>query len=203
MNIAGHIYGVVLNDRAELEQLAASFGEAPYNAPPKAPVVYMKPRSTVASGLVRVRADEVLVAAPTLALLMARDASHCSVETALDCVGAVCLAVDFSLPQANYYRPAISFKNGDGCLALGDWEPVMFPSAISTQIDGKQVHSWQLDRLQRTPAELVADLSAFMTLRAGDVLLIGLPGDAPQVSAGQTMSVSAQSLQTLDIGLAA
>lgn len=197
MVIAGDIYGVVLNDRQELHELTESFFDKPYLVPPVAPVVYMKPRSAVTRGPVRVKAGEVLQAASTLALLFARDAARCSESDALDCVGAACLAIDFSLPQTSYYRPAVGQKNRDGFLALGDWIPFTLPSAIDTHIDGKVVHDWPLDRLLRSPAQLIADLSAFMTLRAGDVLLVGLPGDAPHIGAGQSISVSAPGLPAI------
>lgn len=201
MTIPGHIYGVVLNDKAELEALAPQFDARPYAAPPKAPVVYMKPRAAIARGPVAVHPGETLSAAPTIALLFARDAARCSTGTALDCVGAACLAIDLSLPQASYYRPAVGQKNRDGFLALGDWAPPRLPDTIETLADGRAAHSWQLGRLLRDPATLIADLSSFMTLRAGDVLLVGLPGDAPQVSAGQALTVSAPGLPSLHASL--
>jgi len=201
MTVSGHIYGVVLNDRAELGRLAPQFGSKPYAASPRAPVVYMKPRSTIGRGIVRARPGEKLRAASTLALLFARDAVRCTAETALDCVGAACLALDFSEPQASYYRPAIAQANRDGFLTLGDWMPPVLPKVIETHIDNILGHSWSLDQLAREPAQLIAELSAFMTLRAGDALLVGLPGDAPHVRGGQLLSVSAPGLPALDIRL--
>lgn len=201
MTIGGNIYGVALNDSAELAQLAPDFETKPYLAPPQAPVVYMKPRSAIGRGAVSVRPQEILRAAPTLALLFSRDAARCTAEAALHCIGAVCLALDISEPQVSYYRPAIAQANRDGFLALGDWMPPLLPKAIETRIDGILAHSWSLDRLARDPSRLVADLSDFMTLRAGDALLIGLPGDAPHVRGGQHLSVSAPGLPALEIKL--
>ncbi|MCJ2185853.1 fumarylacetoacetate hydrolase family protein [Novosphingobium beihaiensis] len=201
MTISGHIYGVVLNDSVELNELAPQFGEKPYAAPPVAPVVYMKPRTAIARGPVRVAKDEELVASPTLALLFARDASRCSAAEALDCVGGMALAIDFALPQPDYYRPAVSRKNRDGFLALGDWAAPAPVENLSTLIDGKAAHSWGMDRLKRDPATLIADLSVFMTLRAGDVLLIGLPGDAPHVHAGQSLRVESAALPAVEARL--
>lgn len=201
MSVAGHIYGVVLNDRDELERLAAQFGTPPYIAPPAAPVVYMKPRSAITCEIVP-RCARPLVCAPTLALLMARDATCLQAGEAMACVGAAALAVDLSLPETSYYRPAVAQRNADNSLALGAWSAPRLPGRIETSLDGRRVHQWTLDRLARSPAELLASLSGFMTLRAGDVLLIGLPGDPPHVETGGTLRVEAGGLPALSVTIA-
>lgn len=198
MTIAGSIYGVVLNDAEERKGLAGQFGEKPYAAPPIAPVVYMKPRSAVTQGGVRIAAGAQVIASPTFALLFARDATRVEPASARAHVGGVALALDIALPQANYYRPAVAQRNGDGFLPLGAFAPVRLPADIRLHIDGGPAFGWSLDRLVRPVDQLIADLSAFMTLRAGDVLLIGLPGDAPRAGIGQTLRVEAPGLPTLD-----
>ena len=45
--LSGTVYGVLLNHRAALEALGAAAHELPYKAPPKAPVLYLKPRNTL------------------------------------------------------------------------------------------------------------------------------------------------------------
>ena len=183
----GHIYGVILNDSQELARLAPAFQGKPYLAPPAAPVVYMKPASTVARGTVRLKPRQPAVAAATLALLIARDATGVSPDQAMGCIGAAALAIDITYPQADYYRPAVAQRNADTFLVMGDWGSPALADRITTMIDGQVAHSWSLDRLARSPNQLIADISTFLTLRAGDVLLVGLPGDAPQVGAGVTL----------------
>ncbi|QGP80417.1 fumarylacetoacetate hydrolase family protein [Sphingobium sp. CAP-1] len=197
---SGHIYGVALNDRLERDRLAAAFQEKPYGAPPRAPVVYMKPAAALARGPVRVAAGTQLVAAPTIALLFARDASHVTADQVQVHLGAAALALDLSLSlsQTSYYRPAIAQKNGDDFLILGDAGAADLPDAIRTFVDGVPVHAWSLERVWLPVAELVAELSTFMTLRAGDILLIGLPGDAPAVAPGQTIRVEADGLACIE-----
>lgn len=202
MSVYGDIYGVVLNDRDELARLEPEFSEKPYQAPPQAPVVYMKPRSSVATGPVGMRPREKVIASATLALSFARDATRCSPESAMDHVGALALALDLSYPKKDYYRPAVAQQNADGFLALGQWAPPRsLPETIETKCGNAVCHSWTLDRLARDPATLIADLSAFMTLRAGDILLVGLPGDAPLVNAANWLQISADGLPTLDVML--
>lgn len=197
MNYPGNVYGVVLNDKAERDRLAPEFDSPPYGSPPSAPVVYMKPASANACGAVKISADETVTASPTIALLFGRDAVRRTPANAMDCVGAVAMALDISLPQANYYRPAVGQAIREGFLALGDWIPVAPATEIATLIDGETRHHWSLDRLVRSPGQLIADLSAFMTLRAGDVLLVGLPGDAPSVRAGQSVTIQSEGFPPL------
>lgn len=197
MTIAGSIYGVILNDIRERESLTSKFVEKPYSAPPRAPVVYMKAHSTVTRGAIIAPAGAVVDAAPTLALLFARDAAMVTRKNALSYIGGVALALDVSLPQADYYRPAVVQKNGDGFLPIGPFAPTTFPSEIQMEVDGEAKFQWSLDRLYRSVDRLIADLSSFMTLQAGDILLVGLPGDAPRLSAGKKVRVMADGLPPL------
>lgn len=199
MTVAGNIYGVVLNDIAECERLAPLFGEKPYGKPPVAPVIYMKPLSCLAQGPVKVPSDSGLVAAATLAVLIARDTGRVSEDGVAACLGAMAMALDLSVPAESYYRPAVAQKNGDGRLALGDFAAPAVPGEIRLLADGKPIHAWSPDRLVRPLEMLVADLGAFLTLKAGDVLLIGLPGDAPVIRPGQSLRVEADGLPALAV----
>jgi len=202
--IAGTVYGVVLNDGAERELLAGAFAEPPYKAPPKAPVLYIKPRNTfyVSGAPIALAADLTAVeAAATLGLFFGRDAAKCDAGSAFSTVSAACLALDVSEPQANYYRPAVRQRCRDGFLPLGGFapfDPALLKGEIVTSIDGAEAHRWLLTRLARDAATLIADISAFMTLAAGDLLLIGLPHDAPRVKAGQRVTVAGGGLPALE-----
>jgi 5-oxopent-3-ene-1,2,5-tricarboxylate decarboxylase / 2-hydroxyhepta-2,4-diene-1,7-dioate isomerase len=47
-------------------------------------------------------------------------------------------------------------------------------------------------------AKLIADVSEFMSLSPGDLLLIGVPEGAPRVRAGDTMAVEIDGLGRLE-----
>lgn len=198
MTLTGNIYGVVLNDAPERERLAPQFDEKPYATPPRAPVVYMKPLASVVTGPVAVPAGG-LVASATLALLVARDTGEVDEAEVFSRLGGAALVLDLSLPASSYYRPAVAQKNGDGRLAIGAFTALTVPASIRLLADGEVIHEWSLDRLHRQPAALIAELGAFLTLKAGDVLMIGLPGDAPQVRAGQALRIEADGLPPLDV----
>ena len=202
MTIIGTAYGVVLNDRAEREALAVELSNPPYLAPPQAPVVYIKPGPCLSFGgaavPMPVEAPE-LVVSPTLALLFGHDFGGAGLQA----VAASALALDVSLPDGNYYRPDIAQRCRKGFLPLGDFTVPTLPDEIITFVDDVEVHRWSLSRLVRKPAQLIADLSVFMTLRAGDILLIGLPSDAPIVRAGQRVRMIANGLPVLSTRLVA
>jgi 5-oxopent-3-ene-1,2,5-tricarboxylate decarboxylase / 2-hydroxyhepta-2,4-diene-1,7-dioate isomerase len=206
MIVTGTIYGVVLNDSEERAALGDALKADPYKALPLAPVVYIKPRLCATSGGAAIplpQGEGELVAASTVALLFGRDATGVTPEAALSYVDAACLALEVSLPSGSYYRPAVAERCRDGFLPLAAADGVRLPDEIVTLVDGVEVHRWSLARLVRSPAQLISDLSAFMTLRAGDLLMIGLPGDAPRVTAGQTIRIEADGLLPLATTVAA
>ena len=195
--IAGNIYGVVLNDLDERARLGATLEDKPYNAAPKAPVVFQKPLSSIARGPLRLPVGG-LVAATTVALLIARDAAAVSPGDVAPCVGAAALAIDLYTPNPSYYRPTVANRNSDGRLVLGDFAAPVVPDRITLSLDGQTLHEWSTGRLVRGVAELISDLSQYMTLLAGDVLLIGLPGDAPVIKAGGRIAVYADGLPPIE-----
>lgn len=201
----GTIYGVVLNDREERDRLASAFAEAPYKAAPSAPVLHVKPAAAVQAVPGRVEipagADQVVVAA-TWALEFAADACRLTPEQVPGVIGGMRLALDVSLPAPDYYRPAIAQRARDGFLPLGPSRAMRAPLAIQTWIDGVAAHRWQPEILVRDAWSLVSDLSQFMTLRAGDLLMIGVAGDAPTVRPGQTVELRSDSYPPFAVEIA-
>ena len=203
--IAGNIYGVVLNDRPQLAQMAGDFAMPPYRKPPEAPVLYIKTRNCLASGGSDIVLDADLAQveiAATLGLSFGRVATKISRQKAFDCVAGACLALDIGEPEASYYRPTVRQRCRDGFLPLGDFgtfDPKLLGAAIGTSVNDTTAHAWSAERLARDAATLIADISAFMTLAAGDLLLIGLPHDAPRAGPGDRVQVACAGLSPLSI----
>lgn len=196
--IGGTAYGVALNDRAHLAELAEALTQAPYGKPPIAPILYVKPRNCFAANgsAVTIPAEfsEVAVGA-TIAI-----------ERAMSGASVARLAVDLFAPHVSFYRPAIAERCRDGFLPLGP--AVAMPANLATveivtSIDGVERHRWNLSRLVRDPATLAHDVSTFMTLAPGDMLLSGTAGDAPHARAGETIEVIAEGFPALTISLVA
>ncbi|MCB5363834.1 fumarylacetoacetate hydrolase family protein [Pusillimonas sp. CC-YST705] len=201
--ISHTVYGVVLNHPGSLSAMGASLNEAPYQAPPKAPVLYIKPCNTWAQSGASVSlptgAGSVEIGA-TLGLLIGSPASRLSEDKALQHVAAYQLVIDLSLPHSSYYRPAIREKCFDGSCVLGPEQatkPALETLGIQTLINGQAVDTWAVSELLRQPAQLLAQISAFMTLNPGDRLLVGVKWQAPQAKRGDVVVVQAQGLPTV------
>ena len=201
--IAGTIYGAALNDRDQCANLAAAFESPPHNRPPQRPILYIKPRNCLMgdAGMIPLPAEWSSIAvAPTLGLLIGRDISRVPSHAALDQISGICLALDIGEPDAGFYRPPVRQNCRDGFLRLGalaEFVPSMLDRALEAQVNGALAHSWSPRRLVRDVATLIAEISTFMTLAAGDLLLIGVPHDAPRLRDGDRITLSAKDLPLL------
>ena len=206
--IAGTIYGTALNDREEHAQLAAAFQAPPYNKAPHRPVLYIKPRNCLMgdASVIPLPSDLACVeAAPSLALLIGRDAARVSAQSALDCVAGACLALDIGEPRSSYYRPPVRQRCRDGFLRLGAiaaFEQAHLHDTIDIIVNDKAVGYWRLNRLVRGAAQLIADISSFMTLAAGDLLLTGIPHEAPSLAEGDGIVIRTSRLPSLSAHVA-
>lgn len=193
----GTVYGVVLNDRGSVERMGAALIEAPYKAEPKAPILYVKPANTFAADGAQVSlpdgAEKVEIGA-TVGVLMGRPACRVAAQDAPACIAGYVVAADLSLPHASYYRPAIREKCFDGSCILGApvaASRVVDPAGlcVRTIINGVDADQFELASLVRSVPELLRDVSGFMTLSAGDVLLVGVKWQAPTAAPGDHVSV--------------
>ena len=209
--ITGTVYGVVLNDTLSVQNIG-SLEEAPYKGAPKAPALYIKPAntrvtcgSTTTETAVNLPEGEKSVeVAATIGLVMGRAAGRLNVDNALAVVAGIVLAADLSLPHTSYYRPAIREKCFDGALPLSSVQPLsdVAKLVLKTEIDGQLVDTRSLADLIRQPAQLLAEVSAFMTLRQGDVLLVGVRYMAPQAKLGSQVAISADGVGSLQFSIA-
>ena len=106
-----------------------------------------------------------------------------------------------TLPHESVYRPAIRQRCRDGFCPIGAIvaaDRVDLASAtISVEIGGTEVHRRDLSTLVRPLSRLLADISAFMTLEAGDIVLLGAPDDMPLAQPGDVVSIRVPGLATL------
>ena len=189
----GTVYGVLLNFRAEVEALAPQMDQPPYKAPPKAPVLYVKTANTwtPSGGAVPVpaRVPEVEVGA-TVGLVMGERGT----------VTGYVLMNDFSVPHTSFFRPPVKFKCLDGFLGVGgalrtDGDPDRF--TLEVRIDGELRHTADFSQLVRPAVRLLADVNEFMTLHAGDVLMLGCNAGRPLAKVGERIEISAPGFEPL------
>ncbi|MGU7780890.1 fumarylacetoacetate hydrolase family protein [Burkholderia sp. PU8-34] len=202
----GTVYGALLNERAALDALGDATHQPPYGRPPQAPVLYIKPANTVVpdGSAVAVPAGvDALEIGASVAVVFSRRATRVAAAQALDYVHGFTLASDVSVPHPDYYRPAVRYKCRDGFCPLG---PAIVPAGaladvdairLSVRIDGAEVLAASTATLIRPVRQLIADVSAFMSFDAGDVLLLGVPGGAPRAKAGSRIEIAADGIGTL------
>jgi 5-oxopent-3-ene-1,2,5-tricarboxylate decarboxylase/2-hydroxyhepta-2,4-diene-1,7-dioate isomerase len=196
----------LLNHRSALTELGSKAAQPPYNAPPRAPVLYIKPRNTLAASgdAVEIPAGMTeLEVGPCLGLVIGRTACRVPKEEALHHVAGYLIVNDVSVPHDTFYRPSIRFKARDGFCPLGPAvvprDAIVDPDALTlrTHVDGVLVQTSSTADLVRSAAGLLADVTEFMTLIPGDVLALGVAWPAPRVRAGQRVDIVADALGTL------
>lgn len=187
---AGTVFGTLLNFRGEWDALGDQMNQAPYKAPPKAPVLYIKPANTWS-------ADGAAIALPEGVAQVDVGATIGMVMKAPGEVAGYALMNDLSLPHASLFRPPVKFKCLDGFLGIGP-EVVPIEQAgdlarvtLQVRINGELKQTIRFDQLVRTPAQLLADVGEFMTLRAGEVLMLGCAAGRPLARAGDRIEISA------------
>jgi 5-oxopent-3-ene-1,2,5-tricarboxylate decarboxylase / 2-hydroxyhepta-2,4-diene-1,7-dioate isomerase len=190
----GTVYGTLLNFRREHALWAPRMNDAPYKAPPNAPVLYVKTANTftasghpiaLPSGVAEVEANA------TLGLVAAEGGAI---------AGAVLLN-DVAIPHESYYRPPVKYRNVDGFLGVGDVvRPVTDLSSLGSlvlelRVDGVMRQRTVLADLVRNVATLWADVNAFQSMRPGDVLMVGTDcledGSRPRVKVGDAVEITA------------
>jgi 5-oxopent-3-ene-1,2,5-tricarboxylate decarboxylase/2-hydroxyhepta-2,4-diene-1,7-dioate isomerase len=196
--IDGTVYGALLNFKGTLVALDEAMRQPPYQAPPKAPVLYLKPWNTwrryrdpipVPDGV------EALEMGGTLGVVIGRTARRVREEAALSHVAGYMVVNDVTVPHESLHRPSIRQRCQDGFCPVGPWvsarEQVGDPDNLEIRIhvDGELRCRNTTANLVRPIARLIAEVTEFMSLSAGDVLLVGLPDNAPQARAGQTVRV--------------
>ena len=202
----GTLFGVALNYQGLLNQRLAEFEQAPYKKPPVKPVLFIKTpntRNRHGAPVVYPTGVEHLQPGPALGVVIGKDASRVSVAQALEHVAGYTIVNEFSLPEDSYYRPAVKAKCRDGFCAIG---PQLVPAAqisnphdlsLELFVNGERVQHNSTANLVRNIPQLIAEISEFMTLHAGDVLITGTPEGRVDVRPGDRVEVQISGLGRL------
>jgi len=206
-HLSGTVYGALLNHRTALQALGDSINQPPYRAAPQAPVLYIKPRNTLATCgapvVVPPGVAELEVGA-SLGLVIGRPSCKLAENRALEYVAGYLIVNDVTVPHLSYYRPSIPFKARDGFCPLG---PRVVPRAaianpdkltIRIYLNGELREEVSTTQLVRPVAKLLADVTDFMTLSPGDVLAVGVAYPAPQARAGERVCIEIDGIGRLE-----
>ncbi len=204
--LSGVVYGVLFNHTPALAALGEQVNRAPYQGAPKAPVLYLKPRNTLvgdgAEVSVPAEAPELEVGA-ALGVVIGRPSCKLTLTNALDHVAGYTVVNDVSVPHDSYYRPSVRFKARDGFCPIGpDVVPrhrVQHPDALRVRVmvDGVLRQETTTGERIRGLAQLLVDVTDFMTLQPGDVLMTGVAAGAPRAKAGQEVMIDIEGVGCL------
>jgi 2-keto-4-pentenoate hydratase/2-oxohepta-3-ene-1,7-dioic acid hydratase in catechol pathway len=153
---------------------------------PKEPLFFIKATSAVAGpsdAIVRPREGEKLDYEVELAALIGRDARYVSEADALRYVAAYCIVDDVSERAFQIERGGTTTKgkSADTFAPIGPWlvtaDEVRDPQALEvwTTVNGESRQRGTTANMIFTVRQLVAYVSRFMSLHAGDVISTGTP----------------------------
>lgn len=214
-SLSGTVVGALLNHEGDWAALGAAADAPPYKGRARAPVLQVKPRNTLVGDGARVGVppgEALLEIGATLAVVIGRTAARVTAAQAMQHVAGYTLAADLRVPvdgpQA-HYRPAVRQRARDGFCPIGP--RIVAASAIATpdalgievRVAGRPVQHAPTHGRVRPVAQLIADISQFMTLRAGDIVLLGTAPGAPRAAAGSDVSLVCAGIGSLRFALVA
>lgn len=205
------VVGALLEFQGVWQALEPVMAQPPHLRPPVHPVLYIKPANTWARHgdpvLLPPDVAEVEVGA-TLGISFARAASRVSAARALEFVSGYCVVNDVTVPHLDAPKPALlrppmRQKCRDGFCPIGPWVSASELSdpgglEIRSYVNGELRHRSHTAHLRRSVAQLIADVSEFMTLAPGDLLLIGVDTQPARARAGEHMAVEIDGIGRLE-----
>lgn len=203
---SGTLFGIALNYKGLLESRLEEFNQPPYQKPPVKPVLFIKtPNTRNADGqpVVFPAGVERLQPGPALGVVIGKRASRVSEADAMSHVAGYTIINEFSLPEDSYYRPAVKAKCRDGFCPIGPElvpaSQIADPNALTLRlsVNGEVRQENSTANWVRTLPQLIAELSEFMTLDEGDVLITGTPEGRVDVKLGDTVVVEITGLGKL------
>ncbi|MDD2897906.1 MAG: fumarylacetoacetate hydrolase family protein [Desulfuromonadaceae bacterium] len=184
------------------------------NETPAAPVLFMKPASSVIG-------DREMVHIPAysqechyeveLAVLIGTHASHVTADVAMECIAGYGVAIDMTLRDVQNQLKAKGLpweiaKGFDTACPLSDFVPasaVADPHALCLKLAVNGLthqNGTSSDMINRIP-QIISHISAIFTLEPGDVILTGTPAGVGQVIAGDVMIAEIESVGCLTIAV--
>jgi 5-oxopent-3-ene-1,2,5-tricarboxylate decarboxylase / 2-hydroxyhepta-2,4-diene-1,7-dioate isomerase len=165
---------------------------------PEVPSYFLKPLSSLAADgdpILRPRCTELLVIEGEIAVVLGKRARHVAPERGAEHIGWYAPAIDAGLYDMRWADNGSNLlsKGQDGYTPIGTPVPAaeIDPVALTirTRVNGEVVQEDATANLIFPFGLLVADLSRFVTLEPGDVILTGTPAGARPVEPGDVVEV--------------
>jgi 5-oxopent-3-ene-1,2,5-tricarboxylate decarboxylase/2-hydroxyhepta-2,4-diene-1,7-dioate isomerase len=210
--LSGMVYVTLLNHRGALAALGDAVAAPPYRGTPKSVVLAIKPRHALVGEGEALLVDEdtrELAIAASLGIVIGRTACAVAERDALAHVAGYLVVADATVPHASHYRPQIRAMARDASCALGaevvarDRIGDADAHEVRTYVDGALASTTNTAGHVRPVARLIAEVSDFLTLAPGDILLAGSAADPPRVRAGARIVIEIEQVGRLETRIAA
>jgi 2-keto-4-pentenoate hydratase/2-oxohepta-3-ene-1,7-dioic acid hydratase in catechol pathway/regulator of RNase E activity RraA len=173
---------------------------------PDFPSYFFKPVSSLAGDgdtVVRPRGTELLVFEGEIAVIIGRRTRNVTPEGAAGAIGWYAAANDYGLHDLRWADRGsnVLTKGHDGFTPLS--APVAAAEVdrnalrVITRVNGKQAQDETIAGMLFSFELLIADLSRFMTLEPGDIILTGTPAGARPVEPGDQVEVEVSGVGSL------
>jgi 5-oxopent-3-ene-1,2,5-tricarboxylate decarboxylase/2-hydroxyhepta-2,4-diene-1,7-dioate isomerase len=173
---------------------------------PEVPSYFFKPVSSLArsgDAVVRPRGTELLVFEGEIAVILGRRTRNVSPAEANGAIGWYAAANDFGVHDLRWADRGsnVLSKGQDGFTPIGAAvaadKVVREALRVRARVNGKLVQDEGVANMLFPFELLIADLSRFMTLEPGDVILTGTPAGSRPVEPGDEVEVEVQGVGTL------
>ena len=184
---AGTVFAVGLNYADHAQELEFR--------PQQEPLIFLKSASALAGHRARTPRPagvKFMHYECELAVVIGKTARNVARTEAYEYVAGYTIANDYAIRDylENYYRPNLRVKNRDSSTILGPWlvdaadVPAPMTLELITRVNGRISQRGNTANMIFDVSHLIAHLSSFMTLAAGDVILTGTPEGVINVDPG-------------------
>lgn len=182
INVQGNIFGIALNYKGLFNSLKAKFNEKPYVKEPIKPVLFIKtPNTRNASGNTVVKqVEDTLQAGPAVGVVIGKSTNRVKKTDAQAYIAGYVVINELSLPEDSYYRPAIKAKCQDGFCVIGEAVAQNLVADVQNLelrvfVNGELKQTGNTSDWIRSPRQLIEEISEYMPLNEGDIIITGTP----------------------------
>ena len=177
-------------------------------ATPEEPALFFKPLNTLVGHREQVvypHGVQYMHYENELAVVIGRRCRKVSERHAFDVIRGYTIANELTIRDfvQNFYRPPVKAKGWDTFCPLGPYlveGEIENPHALElrTYVNGELRQQGNTKDLLRNIPELIAYITSFMTLEAGDILLTGTPKGVSHIYPGDQMRLEIDGLGVLE-----
>jgi 5-oxopent-3-ene-1,2,5-tricarboxylate decarboxylase/2-hydroxyhepta-2,4-diene-1,7-dioate isomerase len=192
--------GLALNYRDHASELAVAI--------PQEPALFFKPLNTLVGHrgqVVSPRGVAYMHYENELAVVIGQRCRHVPQARALEVVRGYTIANELTIRDFvwNFYRPPVKAKGWDTFCPLGPYlveGEIEDPHALAlrTYVNGELRQQGHTGDMLRSIPELIAYITAFMTLEANDIILTGTPKGVSHIYPGDQMRLEIDGLGALE-----